>query len=79
MTDITKCSGDGCPVKDLCYRFNAPGSTYQSYFMQVPFDHDKLECEHLWERDIVPLSPTERMLAFAAALEDHPMRNPENI
>lgn len=62
--DITMCSGKGCPLKDSCYRYTAPRSEYQSFFLSPPFktviskdamdgyhiDHDKIrvECEHYW-------------------------------
>jgi hypothetical protein len=36
MADITMCSGDGCSIKESCYRFTAPINEYaQSYFMEV--------------------------------------------
>lgn len=31
MTDYSKCSGEGCAVKDFCHRFRAPAGTWQSY------------------------------------------------
>jgi len=49
--DITKCSGANCPVKEKCYRFTAPASQYQSYFMIPPIkttEEGKLDCEHYW-------------------------------
>jgi len=26
MADITKCKGEGCPIKESCYRFTAEAS-----------------------------------------------------
>lgn len=49
--DITKCSGQNCPVKEKCYRFTAPASQYQSYFVIPPIKttkERKLDCEHYW-------------------------------
>ena len=46
MADITKCSGEGCPLKDMCYRFTATGSDYQSYFTTPPVKDNK--CEMFW-------------------------------
>jgi len=46
MADITKCSGEGCPLKDMCYRFTAPGSEYQAYFTTPPVKDG--ECEMFW-------------------------------
>lgn len=37
MSDITKCPGTDCPVRDRCYRFAAiPNSFRQSYFTETP-------------------------------------------
>ena len=33
MADITKCTGEGCPLKETCYRFTAPTDMYQSFFV----------------------------------------------
>ena len=49
--DICKCSGANCPVKEKCYRFTAPASQYQSYFVIPPIkttEEGKLDCEHYW-------------------------------
>jgi hypothetical protein len=52
MTDITKCGGsrDGedCPLKDKCWRYNAPAGVWQSY-MTPPFEGE--ECEYFYERN----------------------------
>lgn len=47
MTDITKCTGDGCPQRATCYRYTSPSSDYQSTFLSPPIDeHGK--CEMYW-------------------------------
>ena len=46
MTDITKCTGEGCPLKETCYRFTAPTDMYQSFFVGVPVKHG--QCEYYW-------------------------------
>lgn len=46
MTDITKCAGDGCPLKETCHRFTAPAEMYQSFFMTPPVKNGK--CEYYW-------------------------------
>lgn len=46
MADITKCRGDGCIVKEKCYRYTAKDSSYQSYFVEVPFREGK--CDMYW-------------------------------
>ena len=38
MADITMCTGDGCPLKETCYRYRAePEPEHQTYLMAVPF------------------------------------------
>lgn len=47
MADITKCYGEGCPVKTECYRFTSkPNNIYQSYFLKSPIKKDK--CDMFW-------------------------------
>ena len=49
MTDITKCWGHGCALKESCYRFTAPEGMYQSYFMNPPIKNGK--CEYYWSQN----------------------------
>ena len=49
MTDITKCTGEGCPIKETCYRFTAPTGMYQSFFFEVPIRN--LKCDYHWSRN----------------------------
>jgi len=44
MSDITKCSGLNCPLKDNCKRYKAIDGMWQSYFTEVPYKDGK--CEH---------------------------------
>jgi hypothetical protein len=46
MADITKCNGQGCPVKEKCYRYTAKESMYQSYFSEPPIKDNK--CDMYW-------------------------------
>jgi len=47
MADITKCKGEGCLIKESCYRFTTQASEYrQSYFFTPPFDGKT--CEMYW-------------------------------
>lgn len=51
MPDITLCTGEGCPLKDECYRYKAKPSERQSYFDRPPNKGDK--CEYfskLWQK-----------------------------
>ena len=47
MTDITKCTGEGCALKETCYRFTATTGMYQSFFFGVPIKNGK--CEYYWD------------------------------
>jgi len=47
MTDITKCTGEGCALKQTCYRYTAPMGTYQSMFVEVPNRNGK--CDYYWQ------------------------------
>jgi hypothetical protein len=46
MSDITKCSGLNCPLKDNCKRYNAIDGMWQSYFTEVPYKDGK--CDMFW-------------------------------
>jgi len=47
MADITKCHGEGCPIKTECYRFTAKEcKAHQSYFVKSPIKKNK--CDMFW-------------------------------
>jgi hypothetical protein len=46
MTDISKCSGEGCPVKGSCKRYTAKASPVQSWIVE-PWDGET--CEFYYE------------------------------
>ena len=52
MSDITKCKGTNCPVKEHCYRFTAEASEFmQSWFVDAPGKHhddSKFTCDSYW-------------------------------
>lgn len=49
MADIAKCKGDGCPLKENCYRHQAKSNEFwQSYFAIVPYDEKRGTCDHYW-------------------------------
>ena len=52
MSDLTKCEGTGCIVKDSCYRYTAPDSDRQPYFSTPPLktsrQHDGVSCNYYW-------------------------------
>ena len=51
MPDIAMCKGDGCLVKETCYRHTAKPSMRQSYFITPPFvEKDGVQdCDLYWE------------------------------
>jgi hypothetical protein len=53
-SDITKCDGEGCPVKEHCVRFlTPPDENLQAYFFTPPGkrnEEGKWECEMFWGR-----------------------------
>jgi hypothetical protein len=51
MSDITKCRGTNCPIKEHCKRYTAKANDqWQAYFTEVPFkiEDDKLSCDMFW-------------------------------
>lgn len=50
MTDITMCSGEGCDLKNECYRHTAKSGTWQSWFMEVPIKDGK--CDMFWDNKL---------------------------
>lgn len=51
MPDISMCKGDGCELKDTCYRYLVKPSKFQSYF--DPPKKGK-ECVSYWEVEPSP-------------------------
>lgn len=50
MADITKCSGEGCKIKETCYRFTAKSKPYrQSFFKSPPCDKGGKVCQKYWD------------------------------
>lgn len=49
MADITKCTGDGCPLKLDCHRYTAKDNPIkQSYFVETPYNHKLNTCQMIW-------------------------------
>ena len=46
MSDISKCTGTGCPFKKDCYRFTAPMSEYRQAIFSPPIKNGK--CDYYW-------------------------------
>jgi hypothetical protein len=46
MADISMCEGQGCPLKEKCYRFTAPKNEHwQAVFVFVPYNEELKECD----------------------------------
>lgn len=44
MSDITKCYGKGCPIKDTCYRYLAVGNPFrQAYWVGEVYKDGKCD------------------------------------
>ena len=48
MADISKCKGDGCPIKEKCARFTAKSGERQAWLSFIPFNHNQKKCEMFW-------------------------------
>lgn len=51
MADISKCYGEGCPIKNKCYRYTAVANEHwQSYFIEAPgkIKDNIFTCEMYW-------------------------------
>ncbi len=60
MADISMCEGTDCPLKENCYRYKAtPCPIYQTYFVEVPYDHETNDCQYFWDRQPKPVSKKE--------------------
>ena len=44
--DITLCPGQGCPVKENCFRFTAEVLGRQDFFGRLPYNFDTRSCEY---------------------------------
>ena len=51
------CSGQGCPLKNQCYRFRAQAFGRQDYFGRAPYDAASGRCDEFW--DLARLGPTD--------------------
>jgi len=49
MTDISKCNGSGCPLKEKCWRYLAPSSSWQSMIVAAYADGT---CRNFWGCDV---------------------------
>jgi len=45
MPGITMCTGEGCPMKEQCFRFTAKVGEMQSYFAEPPVKANG-QCEY---------------------------------
>ena len=73
MADITMCNGEGCNMKETCYRYKAPVNEYrQAYYSEIPHK-DKVDednntiCSEYWmvdklggDKERNPFTPQKR-------------------
>ena len=49
MDDLTKCTGEGCPLRYDCHRFTKIDYyREETFFVEVPFNHKLETCEYIW-------------------------------
>jgi hypothetical protein len=51
MSDITKCHGFDCPVKEKCKRYiSTPNDQWQAYFLEPPYTltDNVFKCDMFW-------------------------------
>ena len=52
MSDICKCSGNNCPVKESCHRYMTESNElWQSYFAKPPGEYNEenvFHCDMYW-------------------------------
>lgn len=48
--DISKCTGKGCEMKEMCLRYTSAAGMWQSYFMNPPINDG--ECDEFWDNEI---------------------------
>ena len=47
MMDIVMCPGDGCPIKDTCFRHvGVPREDWDAWFSSAPYDGEG--CDMYW-------------------------------
>ena len=64
MPDLTMCPGQGCPLRNRCYRFRAQAFGRQDYFGRLPFDAATGQCDEFW--DLARLAPSKAQISERA-------------
>ena len=49
MADITKCTGEGCELKETCYRFKANTNEFRQAYFTNPPNTEVDKCVYFWE------------------------------
>ena len=45
--DVSRCTGDDCPINNQCSRFLDPGrGDNQAYIVPPPYDHEDADCAY---------------------------------
>jgi len=45
MSEICKCEGENCPLKEKCYRFTSAPDLYQDYLIKAPYNIETQKCD----------------------------------
>ena len=49
MSDISKCYGKDCTLRNTCWRFLAPANDLWQCYADFTYDVELQECEYYWE------------------------------
>ena len=52
MPDIAMCSGEGCPLKETCYRHTATPTPLRQSWIAPPYADG--DCEYYWPTETKP-------------------------
>lgn len=70
MTDISKCHGENCPVRDICYRFTAKADPHWQSYTEP--DRNGHECKSFWSKEHGPAQPVRIAYKFPTAQPSPP-------
>jgi hypothetical protein len=74
MSDIAKCGGFDCPIKESCKRFTSPANEFwQSYFLNPPHykDENGFRCDMYWGDNAEQLWQELQSIVGTDTSEDH--------
>jgi hypothetical protein len=52
MSDISKCNGTDCPLRENCWRFRAPADKHYQAYVATFFSDILQNCPYYWDMDM---------------------------